>query len=387
MSQDDPASTAPAPGLRARLTQALELLAGRVSAEGEAYRLERENADLLRASLQTQGEWVREALKELTRLNDLAVAAEGRALTAEASLAQLRREFDAVSARQQAWLDKGTKPMYDALAAVQTLSGRGVPAFVRADARPAFQPHASGRAATVAVVSAPKAGTYLIAEILKALGFQDCGVHGAEWGLADLRWGDRGGLLARLQSLNVVVPLADYIGLVRPGDFMLSHLPPTETAKAALTSTRKIAAVREVRTAFVSFMRYAVQHGLVEGAEEMAALEGPARMAAFARSSGAQSFFDLTRPISDWAGPDVIRVRFEDLTGPDGAQWVEAIAAHVLTIGETADALDMSSLLSTKTLTASGAQTDLSAWWNDDVEAAFVEQGGPEINQSFGYPP
>ena len=85
------------------------------------------------------------------------------------------------------------------LAKMRAFSEAGVPLFISREGDLAFRNDKTSRRERVAVLSIPKSGTYMFGEIVRALGFVESGVHGAAWGFADLRWGDRQKILGKPQ--------------------------------------------------------------------------------------------------------------------------------------------------------------------------------------------
>jgi hypothetical protein len=313
-----------------------------------------------------------EVLTEASRMN-------ARIIEVEAELGRLRAESEVVL------------PHIDgagALSLMRRFSAAGVPLFILRDGALAFRHEQRRRESRVVILSVPKSGTYMYGEILKEFGFIDSGVHGAQWGFADLRWGQKAEILSSLQRRNVPISLQHYIDLVRPGDFLLSHLPFEEETSSLLQPFRRILAIRDLRDCFVSYMRYAAKYRFLadEAATWPGLPEGPERMAGFAESLEATQFFKLSTPVLSWrTDPDVLVLLYEDIVGDNGP---EASDAAIKRLGRHVGAseagqVDLSVILGRDTITASGRRSRWQDYWNQTVDDAFGKLGGHALNEAI----
>lgn len=341
----------------------------------EATRLRAENAEFMLAQQQA---WARTAVAELERFNTLVVEAEQRKIALQEELERARREARLGRALRS---ERTTA----ALGKLVKLSAANAPMFVDPDLRVSFAHDAPAHTARVAVVSIPKAGTYMLGTMLQSIGYIDSGIHGAVWGFSDRRFLGSSPQLSDIAKHNVTIPIADYIDCLRPGDFLLSHLPPSAEVKDLLRSFKIIFAVRDPRDCCVSFMRYASRLAQKD-ASWLAAPNGPARMEAWIEVDG-RSFFDLAGPMADWAEvPGVLTLRYEDFLG--GSQSVaanKAVARLQQFLAPGQPGLDLDRVLGTATLTSSGSRTVWRQWWSERVEDAFRALGGPALAERFGY--
>lgn len=353
--------------LLARVASAEGALA---ASEDELTRMRTGRDEALRAAALAQ-DFARRTLSESARLNELLSAAERKAAAAIARIPP----FD--------W--------QDLLQKAKEFSAAGVPLFVTDEGKLALGNAPTQRRQRVALVSVPRAGTYMHGEFFKAFGFVDAGIHAAEWGFADFRWRRKEEILGNLPERNVAVSPDHYLETVRPGEYILSHLPCSEEIRGLLSSFRIVFAVRELRSCFVSYMRYVAAHSLLSAQTDgWVAIAAPReRMARFAEVDG-EDFFKLVRPLVGWQEEArALTVRYEDLMGDNGAARADvaltALGRHLLDDPEAAGGVDRAAVLNQETLTSSGSRSVWADYWSDPVETIFDRAGGNELNARFGY--
>lgn len=260
----------------------------------------------------------------------------------------------------------------------------------------------------VILVSIPKAGTYLAAQMLARLGLDDSHLH--------LRYDERGIGIYDFRNAPVKMsmsdqeerfrpmPLAEALAMVRSGEFVLGHLPPIPEVKQQLyTDFRIVFLVRDLRDCLISHMRYMINVGvitlvdhpwctipdekerfkqyLLKYAEEVGPLVNMKLIACWE--------YDLHNP---YPGMEIFKLRFEDLVSADKVLMRTTIRslAKFLQMEERHDIDEMiQSVIGAETLTKSGEQTVRERYWTPFAEKWFEERiadaQGNNINKMIGY--
>ncbi|GJM18385.1 MAG: hypothetical protein DHS20C14_05980 [Phycisphaeraceae bacterium] len=244
--------------------------------------------------------------------------------------------------------------------------------------------------ARVVLVTIPKAGTYLFSEAVRRLGFEQTHLHLAPkrvvaYDPARLEEGR-----AHPERFQVDCSIEQSVRLVRAGQFAASHLPFDETTADALEGCRVVFAMRELRAALVSRMRFRFTTGRTEAPEGFGEDDEQTReQVATHLSANAGVQLDAVRAQLGWLRhPGVLAVRFEDLLARDMGV-IGSLRSHLGPGRAPAepDAEVAGNALATETLTRSSGTTDLGAMWSDAAEAVFERLGGPALNVAFGYEP
>ncbi len=277
-------------------------------------------------------------------------------------------------------------PVY--LAGFQCVEDK-VPLYPLADGRLAFSHRQGPVPEKVAVISLPKAGTYLLAKYLETVGFVDTGVHVDGRCIIDLRGKTKRQMAEEYFKFQPELPIIISAKLVAPGQFFVGHLQHG-WCHEYLTDFRRIFAVRDMRHAVVSYMRWLKGHASAgPAAEEWLPLEeGPEKMLRFLETHG-DLYFDTCNKMRGWAkDPDIFMIRFEDLVGQNGRE-VQVKRFHELqnflnVAPENPESL-IEQVVGADTKTYSGELSAIEAYWNDEVEQRFRELGGKALNTLFGY--
>lgn len=240
------------------------------------------------------------------------------------------------------------------------------------------------------VVTQPKAGTYLISEILRRLGLHQTWYHLRLDSLDayDGRQLDEGRRDPR--HCRAQIPIEQAVKLIRTAEFAVGHLPCCDRATAALADFRLIFARREQRAALVSAMRFRHQTGR-PGAGGGHLDEDPRAAALeFLRASG-PGLLQQARDTLGWVErPGALALRFEDVRA-NPALAAAQIARHLglpcADPAQVARDLDAADTLTRSATPAVGAApTSLDRYWSDEAEAIFTDLGGPQLNAAAGYP-
>jgi hypothetical protein len=323
------------------------------------------------------------------RLMSRCVELEAKCQLQSRRIAQLEKELGSMRG-DHALESTATTAVAAATRRLKVFSSLDCPVFLHADNRLSFRPRPGTLTDRIAVISVPKSGTYLVGAVLDALAFRFCGVHGAEWGFSDQRFGSKREILGQLGGRLVQCDVGEYIDLVGPGEYILSHFSCNGKLLSLLATFRKIIVIRELRACLVSFMRYSAAHtlGTSVSAGWGAIPEGPRRMENFLRHDGA-NFFSLARPIAGWLGQNVCLVRFEELLGDRGENArddaYQRIVRAVLD-GNPAIPLMAENILRMDTLTKSPGRSRVEDYWSDEAEEEFRRFAGPDLNAILGYP-
>jgi hypothetical protein len=242
----------------------------------------------------------------------------------------------------------------------------------------------------IAVISLPKSGTYLLAEVLFELGYVNTHVQAWAYGLHDFRDKTLEQMVHDYLDFHVALPIEATAPLVRTGQFWVGHFE-IEKCRTSLADFRKLFTIRDLRFALVSYMRWLSRPGR-GGAAADAWRHLPdteEKFVAFFETHG-RTYLSWCRDIIDWRLADeVCTVRFEDITGMSGERaTAEAVAAIATALGEgevpVATALHRS--LGRQTKTYSGGYSRLENVWSERVQGLFAEAGGVELNGLLGYP-
>lgn len=238
------------------------------------------------------------------------------------------------------------------------------------------------RSRPVVVTSIPKAGTYLLGEVLRNLG---CGQtwmhlsgstrHFTRYAPGLLREGRRDPARFRVDT-----PLADAITLVGPGEFAVGHLPRTRAIEKLLAPCAAIFLKRDLRDCLVSRLRFDLQTGRRDrfGDAEWTRCPDPRRrLVLFLRDRG-PALLDEIRGIARWRDhPEAHTVSYERLVARD-LDGLLGAGRH-----ELDDAVGRA--LAAETLTRSRGAGGAPDLWSPPAEAVFEALGGAVLNGQLGY--
>ncbi|MDG5497947.1 class I SAM-dependent methyltransferase [Niveispirillum sp. BGYR6] len=241
----------------------------------------------------------------------------------------------------------------------------------------------------VAVISVPKAGTYLVGHLLKTLGYIDTGAHAGVGGFDDYRGlppeeAKRGG-----PHLARHIGLSELTRLVQGGQFLVGHISCTVGDRRDLDGFRKLLLLRDLRDAVVSHMRFLADAGRAVGQDWVKIPYGPERLVQYLRTAG-HIYMQMVADVRPWLEvPDMLTVRFETLMGDHGereaAATIKALSAHIgLQKTPPWDSI-RGQVLGQPTKTWSGQRSRRDGLWTAEVESAFAALGGRELNVAMGY--
>ncbi|MGN6512746.1 MAG: sulfotransferase domain-containing protein [Lysobacteraceae bacterium] len=241
----------------------------------------------------------------------------------------------------------------------------------------------------VFVLSMPKAGTYLMAELLARAGLAATQLHVNDDSVDDyaslsLEQGRVQPERARRQSKPV-----DALALIGPGQFAVGHLAYTQALERALQEFHLVFLRRDPRTALVSYVRFLVDSGRAEARGVPWRLQptAPLRLQHFLEHEGL-AHLERFRRLLPWAGhPAVFQLRFEDLAQSPSAEtrarieqllgWLGCAPQSVSSLFEQVHA--------TPTITSSASHSNAQGWWNDAALAWWRAHGGASVAREYGY--
>jgi hypothetical protein len=246
----------------------------------------------------------------------------------------------------------------------------------------------------VMVCSFPKAGTYLVAELLKGMGCKPTGLHLLVNRVSDYSSVSIDQARTQNQQLTTSRSFDEVLPLIRHGHFAVSHLVADERVQRALADFHVIFVYREIRATFLSHMRFFLATERKTAGKDLwkDLPEGPEMAVAAFDDFGAAHTKMCQRMVAWLDAPGVLAISFEELIGDYGEAAAVGAARRLIEFCEPINSeidtgILLSSAIATRTLSSSGARTDVARYWSDALEERLREAGGLTINQRLGYPP
>jgi hypothetical protein len=248
----------------------------------------------------------------------------------------------------------------------------------------------------VIVVSIPKSGTYLVAEVLKALGFGWTGMHLAESAYTDYRGSNLDDARRDPGRFLRSDPLNKSLERIGAGEFAVGHLPFKPDVVEAIGPFKRLYATRDLRTALISYMRFMQSTGRL-GARHLAwysVVDPRKKCELFLQTSAPSLLKRFYEGMVGWSNEDaassqprrrLLPVRFEELTSEpaQAVRVIESIAAFLGIPDCNARGIRRSSR-NAETITKSDGLTRLDDYWSPQAEKCFLEIGGAELNAALG---
>jgi len=242
---------------------------------------------------------------------------------------------------------------------------------------------------SVVVLSMPKAGTYLMGQVLALLGLPDTGIHFDEVGFQDNSGKSREVILADYGSLRRAAEVSKVVLRIPPGHYGVGHARHSDELERSLSRCRTLFLRREVRACVISMMRFCDRSDWGGDSSWKAEREPRRKVIAYLNSDGAH-FLEWLSGIVIWdRSPVATRFRFEDLVaGGDRAATVVVEVASA--VGRRIDVSSARKIiavaLQSATVTRSSRPSIVSEYWSDEAESAFARLGGHQMNEQIGYP-
>lgn len=272
---------------------------------------------------------------------------------------------------------------------VQRASGNGVPLLVDANESLVFSNKEGASRHKILLVTIPKSGTYLFHDLLIAAGLATAGIHIAEWGFTDMRFADQRYVRELPREHNHLIALKDIISLIKPGQFVVGHLPCSQENLSLFAEYRIVFTYRDLRDAITSFMRYMAKNGLGTSMSHKWGgwADGPDKMERYMELHG-DEFFAITEPMVKWAERrEIVKMSYEEIM-EGGEKALAKLRKLFRYLG--VDAGDVESLLretiNNGSFTYSGQRTTREVYWSDKVQEMFESRGGAKLNRRLGYP-
>ena len=354
-------TSADSQGLRDDLSALAERMAGIETIFRADRELTDQRADQVERMIQTQGETLGGGLSAL-----------------DARVEAMARETEARQWAPKTWL-------------TDRLGGR-FPTFLGDDGRILANPHCSDRP-SVAIISIPKAGTYLVDLLLERLGYRSSELHLSQTFLTDYRRlsiADKRG--KSFEDHLFHLPIETSAILVGEGQFVVGHLHAETRARVALFGFRKLFLYRNLVDSTLSHMRFLIEAGRAPVDAAWATMEAsPDQALAFLADKGAELVEGSYRPLLGWLDDaDVFAISFETLAG-DIADETRAARlrelAAFLGVDKDLGAVLAAEVLGQPTKTLSSGRTQADVYLNDAVRQAFRDLGVDELHARLGYPP
>lgn len=232
----------------------------------------------------------------------------------------------------------------------------------------------------VLVVTQPKAGTYLAAEILSLAGFHNTHLH---LGIDRLQAYDKYFLtegMARPRQFDAEIGIAESRKLIRTGEIAVSHLPYSRELAKQLSGFKIVHVKRELRSAFRSWARMLLHSGRL--GRDMSKLIESNGVAGFMKVKGKASISSALS-IDSWKDEEnVLSIKMEELLSEPDIN-IELILSHVKSPPGSSTTTIWKQASATQTLTRSKSYPAL-AWTTND-ERMFEQIGGPAANMKLGY--
>jgi uncharacterized membrane protein YkvA (DUF1232 family) len=187
--------------------------------------------------------------------------------------------------------------------------------------------------------------------------------------------------------------LTNVLARIGPGQVAVSHLNCDWFVTTALRKFKVVVLQREVRTTFISHIRFLADTGRRPvSTQQWASLpDSPEKTLRALQDFGA-IHLTMCRAMLGWCtAPGILRLSFEGLNGDRGPEAASAAVIRLAAfcgipnIDANRAAEVLAKVLRRPTQTWSGQRTDIAAFWDDRVEHEFRQMGGDAINRAFGY--
>ena len=277
-------------------------------------------------------------------------------------------------------------------AELKPYAGLSAPLYIREDGSLALSREQGNSSERSIVISIPKSGTYLLGAYLQSLGMIHCFAHVHEGGFSDYRGRSIKEMVENYTDFEIPLPVEHTLKLVKPGDFVVGHLRDIDRCRPLLSEFRKVLAVREIRAALVSHMRFMNNEGRGKafGTDWKNEPDPRQKMLGYLRKY-APTMLPFMAEVAAWRQlPDVLVVPFDALLGDHGPELQQSVASRIaghvgvdLTPAEAVTKLR--GVIGKPTTTWSGSRTSLQEYWSPECEEIFRDHGGGDLNLALGY--
>ena len=237
-----------------------------------------------------------------------------------------------------------------------------------------------GKPCRVLVITQPKAGTYMAAEIFRQAGFHHTFLHLGARGLQayDGRYLEES--LLHPRRFDVACGIEESRKLVRLGEVAVSHIPHTSTLQEQLRGFKIVHIKRELRSMLRSWARMLLHTG--KSGQGITELIRTAGIAGYVRHHGEKRIKNALA-INEWSKcPNVFSIKMEQVLA-EPRESIIAMLNHV-DYNPGTEVLEIwERVKRAETLTKSSEFPGLR--WTEKEETEFREIGGPEANKKLGY--
>ena len=242
----------------------------------------------------------------------------------------------------------------------------------------------------VVVLTIPKSGTYLMAQLLSEFGLRNTHRHFHVNAVSDYSNANRDEARQYPDRFRVYQPLSKSIQELRNNEFAVGHLPAR--ASKQLRQARVVFVYRNLRDVLTSSCRWIALSGRWQTVNDSwrKMPEGPDMLFAFLQIHGMRAVKDIVRSAAWYHEPCALRVRFEQLFGDYGSEsrllTLRRLSEH-LSLRLTDDEMlaRLSAAMSAETLTKSSRRSRHHDFWDNRVEDFFVASGLQKLNVKLGY--
>lgn len=244
-----------------------------------------------------------------------------------------------------------------------------------------------------AIISIPKAGTYMVGLLLERLGYRDSELHVSQTFLTDYRMMSVAEKrLPTFEERNYALPIGAAAQLIGDGQFLVGHLRAEDDARRALAGFSKVFLYRNLVDATISHLRFLIDTGRATPEAAWAKMEpSPAQVLGFLDDLGPFLFDRAYRPLLGWLDEaDVFAISFEELSGDRGLEHRTARLrelTHFLHLDEDLEQLLTSQVMGRQTKTLSSGRTRVEPYLDEAVRQAFRDLGVNALHDRLGYPP
>jgi hypothetical protein len=249
-----------------------------------------------------------------------------------------------------------------------------------------------GEGPPAAIISIPKAGTYMVGLLLERLGYRDSELHVSQTFLTDYRaMSIAQKRRPAFEERNYALPIGASAQLIGDGQFLVGHLRAEDDARRALAGFKKVFLYRDLVDATISHLRFVVDTGRAPPDAAWAAMEpSPAQLLGFLEHLGDYLFNRAYRPLMGWLDDaEVFAISFEELSGDRGLEHRAARLRELtdfLGVGENPEQLLASQVMGRQTKTLSSGRTEAQPYLDDATRQALRDLGVNALHDRLGYP-
>jgi len=264
-----------------------------------------------------------------------------------------------------------------------------IPFYLTNDYAPLFLLEHGKNQNKAIVISIPKSGTFLVAELLRFAEFVMVRMNVRKNSLRDFRWCD----LNDTKNLDQPFPLEIVVKMITSGQLIAGHVEYEDYTKKVLKNFRKIFTYRNLRDCLVSNMIHVERWGVQMDDREMLRKmkPGPTKLLEYMNTTTMNYFLNNTKKIIGWHHDnDAFKISYEELMGDYGKERRNQILSNLFHfVDKNIDKNDLDDIINSTfvkdTLTKSGERTNINEYWNEQVESKFCELGFNQLNHQLGY--